>query len=100
MTRDRLPSRSPRLGTQRGGRRSRRGCPFSLFGYGEQHIPSILAGIWNSITPLVVLPLAVLVFRTEKLTVRRLIGLLLGLAGALIILGIWRSLVALRSAAS
>ena len=66
-------------------------APFSLFGYGEQRIPSILAGIWNSITPLVVLPLAVLAFRTEKLTVRRLIGLLLGLAGALIILGIWRS---------
>jgi drug/metabolite transporter (DMT)-like permease len=66
-------------------------APFSLFGYGEQRIPSILAGIWNSITPLVVLPLAVLAFRTEKLTRRRLIGLLLGLAGALIILGIWRS---------
>ena len=66
-------------------------APFSLFGYGEQRIPSILAGIWNSITPLVVLPLAVIAFRTEKLTLRRLIGLLLGLAGALMILGIWRS---------
>jgi drug/metabolite transporter (DMT)-like permease len=66
-------------------------APFSLFGYGEQRIPSILAGIWNSITPLVVLPLAVIAFRTERLTLRRLIGLVLGLAGALMILGIWRS---------
>ena len=64
--------------------------PFALFGYGEQHISSILAGIWNSVTPLVVLPLAVLAFRTERMSTRRLIGLLLGLIGALIILGIWQ----------
>ena len=64
--------------------------PFTLFGYGEQRISSILAGIWNSITPLVVLPLAVVAFRTEKMSTRRLIGLLLGLIGALIILGIWQ----------
>ena len=64
--------------------------PFTLFGYGEQRISSILAGIWNSITPLVVLPLAVMAFRTERMSVRRLIGLLLGLTGALIILGVWQ----------
>jgi drug/metabolite transporter (DMT)-like permease len=64
--------------------------PFTLFGYGEQRISSILAGIWNSVTPLVVLPLAVMAFRTEKMSARRLIGLLLGLIGALIILGVWQ----------
>ncbi len=64
-------------------------APFTLFGYGEQRVSSILAGLWNSITPLVVLPLAVFVFRTEKMTVRRLIGLILGVIGALIILGVW-----------
>src|SRR5215212_7817429 len=64
--------------------------PFTLFGYGEQHVSSILAGIWNSITPLVVLPLAVIAFRTERMSVRRLVGLLLGLLGALMILGIWQ----------
>ena len=51
--------------------------PFTLFGYGEQRISSILAGIWNSVTPLVVLPLAVIAFRTEKMSGRRLVGLLL-----------------------
>ncbi|GAB3967189.1 hypothetical protein GCM10027615_16130 [Plantactinospora veratri] len=45
--------------------------PFTLFGYGEQRVSSMLAGIWNATTPLVVLPLAVLVFRTERMTVRR-----------------------------
>jgi drug/metabolite transporter (DMT)-like permease len=65
-------------------------APFSLFAFGEQRVSSVLAGIWNSVTPLVVLPLAVLVFRTEKMTARRLIGLGLGFVGALVILGLWQ----------
>ena len=65
-------------------------APFSLFAFGEQRVSSVLAGIWNSITPLVVLPMAVLVFRTEKMTARRMIGLALGFAGALVILGVWQ----------
>ncbi len=64
--------------------------PFSLFAYAETQISSVLAGIWNAVTPLIVLPMAVAVFRTEKLTTRRVLGLTLGLVGALIILGIWR----------
>lgn len=64
-------------------------APFSLFAYGEQRVSSVLAGLWNSTTPLVVLPLAVLVFRTERLTVRKVVGLGLGFAGALVILGVW-----------
>ena len=43
-------------------------APFTLFAYGEQRVSSLLAGIWNSMTPLFVLPIAVLVFRTERLT--------------------------------
>ena len=64
--------------------------PFSLFSYGEQRISSVLAGIWNSVTPLVVLPMAVLVFRTEKMTLRRVLGLGLGFLGACVILGVWQ----------
>jgi drug/metabolite transporter (DMT)-like permease len=64
--------------------------PFTLFGYGEQRIPSALAGIWNGTTPLVVLPLAVLVFRTERFTAHRLAGLVLGFLGGLTVLGVWR----------
>jgi drug/metabolite transporter (DMT)-like permease len=65
-------------------------APFTLFAYGEQRIPSVLAGLWNSTTPLVVLPMAVWVFRTESMSLRRVIGLVLGFAGALTILGIWQ----------
>jgi len=65
-------------------------APFTLFAYGEQRVSSVLAGIWNSVTPLVVLPLAVLVFRTERFTARKITGLALGFLGALVILGIWQ----------
>jgi len=65
-------------------------APFTLFSYGEQRVSSLLAGIWNSMTPLFVLPIAVLAFRTERLTGRRAAGLVLGFTGALVILGVWR----------
>jgi drug/metabolite transporter (DMT)-like permease len=65
--------------------------PWTLFGYGEERIPSLLAGIWNGITPLVVLPVAVLVFRTEKFTLQRVLGLLIGFVGMLVVLGAWNT---------
>lgn len=65
-------------------------APFALFAYGEQRVSSILAGLWNSMTPLVVLPLAVFAFRTERMTRNRVLGLALGLVGALVILGVWQ----------
>jgi drug/metabolite transporter (DMT)-like permease len=55
--------------------------PFTLFGF---------AGIWNATTPLVALPMAVLAFRTEKMTARRAVGLGLGFVGVLVILGVWQ----------
>jgi drug/metabolite transporter (DMT)-like permease len=64
--------------------------PFTLFGYGEQRVASVLAGIWNATTPLIVLPVAALVFRTERMTARRTAGILLGFLGVLTVLGVWR----------
>ncbi|MGW6281560.1 DMT family transporter [Kribbella sp. NPDC055071] len=64
--------------------------PWTLFGYGEQRIPSLLAGIWNGITPLIVLPIAVLLFRTERFSPQKVVGLLVGFAGMLVVLGAWR----------
>jgi drug/metabolite transporter (DMT)-like permease len=63
--------------------------PFTLFGYGEQRISSVLAGIWNAATPLVVLPMALLVFRTERPAVRKAVGVVLGFLGVVVVLGVW-----------
>ncbi|HET9518858.1 MAG TPA: DMT family transporter [Actinoplanes sp.] len=66
--------------------------PFTLFGFGEQRVSSVLAGIWNATTPLMVLPLAVLVFRTERFTAPRAAGIGIGFAGVLCVLGVWRDI--------
>jgi drug/metabolite transporter (DMT)-like permease len=64
--------------------------PFTLFGYGEQRISSVLAGIWNAATPLVVLPMALLVFRTERAALRKAVGVVLGFLGVVVVLGVWK----------
>jgi drug/metabolite transporter (DMT)-like permease len=64
--------------------------PFSLFAYGERHVSSVLAGIWNATVPLFTLPVAVLMLSDEHATVRRLVGLGIGFAGVLTVLGVWR----------
>jgi drug/metabolite transporter (DMT)-like permease len=66
--------------------------PFTLFAYGEQRVSSVLAGIWNATTPLVALPVATLVFRTERMTRRRITGILIGFAGVLVVLGVWHGI--------
>ncbi|WP_372472251.1 DMT family transporter [Jidongwangia harbinensis] len=90
VTRDRLP-RDLRLW----GHLSVVACtgvvlPFTLFGFGEQRVSSVLAGIWNAATPLAALPVAVLAFRTERMTSRRAAGLGIGFAGVLVVLGVWQ----------
>ena len=92
VTRDRLP-RDPRLW----GHLMVVGAlgvaiPFTLFGFGEQRVSSVLAGIWNAATPLVALPLAVLLFRTERISRARAAGLAIGFLGVLVVLGAWRGL--------
>ncbi len=63
--------------------------PFSLFAYGERHVSSLLAGIWNATVPLFTLPIAILWIADEHATARRLAGLAVGFAGVLVVLGVW-----------
>jgi drug/metabolite transporter (DMT)-like permease len=44
--------------------------PFTLFGFGEQRVSSVLAGIWNATTPLVALIVAFAVLPAERPTRR------------------------------
>jgi drug/metabolite transporter (DMT)-like permease len=64
-------------------------APFTLFAYGEQHVSSVLAGIWNATVPLFTLPIAIAWSADEHATARRLLGLAVGFAGVLIVLGAW-----------
>ncbi len=64
-------------------------APFTLFAYGEQHVSSVLAGIWNATVPLFTLPIAVLWLADEHATARRVGGLAVGFVGVLAVLGVW-----------
>ncbi len=66
-------------------------APFTLFAYGEQHVSSIVAGIWNGTTPLFVLLFSIAMLPGEQPTRERTVGLLAGFAGVLLVLGPWRS---------
>ncbi len=59
--------------------------PFTLITSAEQSVPSSIAAIINGAVPLVVILLAGLVFHDEPITLNRLIGLLVGYAGVIVI---------------
>jgi drug/metabolite transporter (DMT)-like permease len=67
-------------------------APFSLFAFGEKHISSILAGLWNATTPLWVLVVLLAAFPEERPTRGRLVGISVGFAGTAVLLGPWRGL--------
>ena len=59
--------------------------PFFLITWGEQSIDSGLAAILNGTVPLFVIVLAAMVLADEPITVNRLVGLLIGFAGVVLI---------------
>lgn len=67
-------------------------APYTLFAYGEQYVSSVLAGIFNATTPLLTLAVAMATLPEERPTRQRLVGLLVGFAGVLVVLGFWRGL--------
>ncbi|NJO32059.1 MAG: DMT family transporter, partial [Rhodospirillales bacterium] len=60
--------------------------PFTLMVYGQQRIASSLAAVLNATTPLFTLIVARL-FAGEALTARKVIGVLLGVAGVGVLMG-------------
>lgn len=66
--------------------------PFSLFAFGQTRVESILAGIINAVTPLAVTLVTLAAFPEERPTKERLIGIGLGFAGVLVVLGVWERL--------
>ena len=61
--------------------------PFALIGWGEEKIESGLAAILMAVMPLTTLVLAHIVTKDEKITVPKAIGVVLGVAGLVILIG-------------
>ena len=66
--------------------------PWTLFSLGETYVTSALAGIINGATPLMTLVMILLAFPEERPTPQRMLGLLLGFIGVLVVLGVWSPL--------
>jgi drug/metabolite transporter (DMT)-like permease len=65
-------------------------APFLLYAWAEQTIGSGLASIYNATTPLMTTLVALVALPQERPTKVRLLGLLAGFLGVLIVLGPWR----------
>lgn len=65
--------------------------PLTLFAFGQQLVPSVLAAIINAATPLTTLVVIIAAFPEEHPTPRRVAGLLTGFVGILVVIGVWRS---------
>ena len=63
--------------------------PWSLVAFAETRIPSALASIIGSSVPLTTLVVIMVFFRDEKPTRQRIVGLLFGFMGILIVVGVW-----------
>jgi drug/metabolite transporter (DMT)-like permease len=63
--------------------------PFTLFAWAEQYVPSSLASIYNATTPIMTLLLTPLMLRSERLGRPRVLGLLVGIAGVVVLSAPW-----------
>jgi len=89
VTGDRLPRGRRTWGHLAFGALFMNVAPFTLFAFGVQLVPSLVAGIWNATTPLMALPVAVLLLQDERATRSRVAGLVIGFVGVLVVLGAW-----------
>jgi drug/metabolite transporter (DMT)-like permease len=63
---------------------------WTLIAFGEQHISSIVAGLWNATTPLWVVVFSMAAFPEQRPTRDRVGGLVIGFLGVAVLLGPWR----------
>lgn len=65
--------------------------PFALFAAGETKVSSVVAGIANATTPLYVLIASLALLPGERPTREHVVGLAVGFAGVVVVLGPWRA---------
>lgn len=61
--------------------------PFFLLGWAQEHVASGFAGVSMAAMPLITLVLAHFLIAEERITLRRLIGILIGFVGVLVLIG-------------
>ena len=66
--------------------------PFVFFAYGETEVSSLLAGLLNATTPLLTLLFSLVIVPGERPTRMRIVGILVGFSGVLVVLGPWEGL--------
>ncbi len=66
--------------------------PFTLFAFGEKHVSSVVAGLWNATTPLWALLAVIVAFPEERPSRGRITGLFIGFVGVTLVLGPWQGL--------
>lgn len=62
--------------------------PFLLIGYGELHVDSGLAALLMGIAPVATVFIAALLFVDEALTLRKIVGTLVGVTGLIVLVGV------------
>ena len=65
--------------------------PFSLFALGEERVSSALAGIGNSTTPIATVLFSLMLLPADKIGMRKIVGVLLGFVGVVVIMQPWQS---------
>ena len=66
--------------------------PFLLFSWAQQYVTSGLASIYNATTPIMTAVMAAALFRVEKLKPLQIVGILVGIAGVMVIIAPWQGL--------
>ena len=66
--------------------------PGILFAFAQERVSSILAGIMNALTPIMSVLMILLIFKNERLTANRILGIALGFFGVLVVLLVGKSL--------
>lgn len=62
--------------------------PFALLSWAQTHVTGSVAGVFMAVMPLVALPMSHLLVPGERMTVRGLIGLAIGFAGVVVLIGL------------
>ena len=66
--------------------------PFLLFSWAQQHVTSGVASIFNATTPIMTAVMAWLVFRVERLNTLQVLGIGVGIVGAVVIIAPWEGI--------